>query len=72
MGSVTVEEFYEEDEPAEEIFAAFEAGEQLLTHPPARGQTKYLYFEGTRPGEAAVTTAKAILRGERLPVGSNL
>ena len=66
------QEFYEDDERAEDVFAAFEAGEKSRTQPPAHGQTKYVYFEGTRPGEALVTTAKAVLRGERLPVGSNL
>ena len=34
-GTVTPAEFYEDHQPAEEIFGAFEAGEQLLTRPPA-------------------------------------
>ena len=29
--------FFEEDEPVEDVLAAFEAGEQVLTEPPTRG-----------------------------------
>jgi hypothetical protein len=31
------EVFYEEDEPVEDVIAAFEAGEKGLTEPPAHG-----------------------------------
>jgi hypothetical protein len=71
MNTVSDQEFYEDDERAGDVFAAFEAGEKLRTQPPARGQTKSFYLEGTRPGEALVTTARAVVHGERLPVGSN-
>ena len=69
---MTPQGFYEDDEPAGEIFAIFAAGEKLRTSPPARGETRYLYFGSAQPGEAAVTTVRAVLRGERLPAGRNL
>lgn len=72
MSAVTSQNFYEDDEPAEDIFAVFHAGEKLRTKQPTRGETQYLYFDGTRPGDAVVTTVRAVLRGDRLPVGSNL
>jgi hypothetical protein len=34
-------DFYKEDEPFEDVVAAFERGEKALTAPP-RGQTAYL------------------------------
>ena len=36
---MTKQEFYEDDKRAEDVFAAFEAGEKLRTQPATRGQT---------------------------------
>ena len=33
MSAVTAQEFSEDDEPAEDVFAAFEAGEKSRTQP---------------------------------------
>jgi hypothetical protein len=72
MSNVTSRDFYEDDEATDEIFAAFDHGEKGRTKPPARGETRYLYFHEPRPGQAVVATARAVLHGEQLPVGSNL
>ncbi|GLZ55668.1 hypothetical protein [Actinomycetospora sp. NBRC 106378] len=37
-----VNDFYEDDEPVEDVLAAFEAGEKQLTEPPSRGRTLFV------------------------------
>ena len=46
-------DFYEEDEPLEDVVAAFDCGRKVLTRRPARGQTVYLDSYGN---EIAATT----------------
>ena len=46
-------DFYEEDEPVEDVVAAFERGRKVLTRQPGRGQTVYLDSNGN---EIAGTT----------------
>lgn len=48
------DDFYKEDEPLEDVIAAFERGEKVLTAPP-RGRTVYLDSDGNEV--AGSTTA---------------
>jgi hypothetical protein len=49
MTSMDSDDFYEDDEPLEEIVAAFERGEKGLTAPPPRGFNETLTVPGLRP-----------------------
>ena len=41
-------DFYEDDEPVEDVIAAFERGRKVLTAPPSRAQTIYLDSNGNQ------------------------
>lgn len=52
MGNVKRGEFYEDDEPVEDVVTAFDAGEKFLTARPVehqRGWTRFLRLKGEDP-----------------------
>lgn len=63
-------DFFGGDGHAQDVLAYFAGGKKLMTKAPARGETQYSYFEGTRPGTAVITTVRAVVHRARLPAGS--
>ena len=57
-----VNDFYEDDEPVEDVLAAFEAGEQQLTEPPPRGRTLFVDVAHNAQIETATTTSGELVR----------
>jgi hypothetical protein len=49
MRSMDSDDFYEDDEPVEEIMAAFERGEKGVTAPPSHGVNETIIVPGLRP-----------------------
>ncbi|WP_433800461.1 hypothetical protein [Actinomycetospora sp. CA-084318] len=47
-------DFYEDDEPVDELLAAFDEGEQGVTGPLSRGRTEFVHFDLEDP--VAVTS----------------
>jgi hypothetical protein len=49
------EDYYEDDEPASKVAAAFESGKKGLTDPPLRGVSQYFAAAGYSLRPASVT-----------------
>lgn len=47
MASMSANDFYEDDEPVEDIVAAFERGEKRITQRPNRGFNEHISMPGT-------------------------
>jgi uncharacterized protein YaiL (DUF2058 family) len=67
---VTTPEFYEDDEPAADVLAAFAAGEKAVTRAPVRGETRYLVVGNRLAQRVTTAAAPASLRPEPAHVDS--
>lgn len=72
MRRVTPNDFYEDDEPVEDVFAAFDRGAKDVTRPPGLGQTHHLALPGAwSPGLVITGRARAVEREQRSAVDSS-
>lgn len=57
-----VDDFYEDDEPVEDVLAAFEGGQKQLTEPPPRGRTLFVDVARNVQTETGNTTFGELVR----------
>ncbi|MEV7970698.1 hypothetical protein AB0O34_32620 [Sphaerisporangium sp. NPDC088356] len=55
MATMNADDFYEDDEPIEQVLAAFERGDKRLTRRPNRGFNEHLSLFGVAVSETSTS-----------------